>query len=275
MTLTTNTGTAASADGTPIAWTAYGPADAPGLVWVHGATMFRALYDVPRRIAESTGLHVVEYDRRGRGESGDAAEYALEREIDDITAVIDAVGGRVAALVGESSGGVLALEAARAGVAADRVVAYEPPFIVDSSRPPLPADYVERLDAAAEAGDAAAAYRIFFLEAVGLPAEMADGIVSAPNWEQFASSAATIRYDGRIMAPVSTGDPTPLSRYAGVRVPVLIGIGGDTWPFLRAGGEAVASQLPDARVEVIAGGTHQTDPDLVGPVIDAFVRGAS
>ena len=155
MPVTTISGAVTSPDGARIAYTVRGPEDSPIVVWVHGATVFRATHDVPARFAEDEGLRVVEYDRRGRGESGDAQPYAVEREIDDLRALIDAHGGRVAALIGESSGAVLALEAARAGVAADRVIAYEPPFVVDDSRPRLPADYVARVDAAVAAGDAA------------------------------------------------------------------------------------------------------------------------
>ncbi|MEJ6549730.1 alpha/beta hydrolase [Corynebacterium sp. USCH3] len=261
-----------SADGTRLAYETHGRADAPIALWVHGATMFRALHDVPGRVADLTGLRVIDYDRRGRGESGDTAPYALEREIEDIAAIIETLGGRVAALIGESSGAVLALEAARAGVAADRVIAYEPAVVVDDSRPPLPGDYVERLDAAAASDDPAEAFRIFFVDAVGLPEEMAQGVTFAPNWEQLASAAHTIRYDGRFMAPLSIGDPAPLARYAEVSVPVLVGIGADTWPFLTAAGEAVAAALPDARVETFPGGTHQTDPALVAPAFSAFVR---
>lgn len=229
---------------------------------------------MPGRVADLSGLRVVDYDRRGRGDSGDTGTYAIEREIEDIAAIIDAVGGRVDALIGESSGAVLALEAARAGVAADRVVAYEPPFVVDDSRPPLPVDYVARLDAAADAEDAAEAFRIFF-DAIGLPPEMAQGITFAPNWDQMASAAHTIRYDGRFMAPLSVGDPAPLARYRDAAVPVLVGIGSDTWPFVKTGGEAVAAALPQARVEVFPGGSHQTDPALVGATFAAFIRGES
>ena len=273
MSTTSITDVVTSADGTPIAYTTHGDSRASLIIWVHGATVFRATHDVPARFAADTGLRVVEYDRRGRGASGDTQPYSVEREISDIAALIDAHGGRAAALIGESSGAVLALEAARAGVAADRVIAYEPPFIVDGSRPPLPTDYVERIDAAVAAEDPAEAYRLFFVEAVGLPAEMAAGITRAPNWQQLAAAARTIGYDGRIMAPVSIGDAAPLVRYADVTVPVLVGIGGDTWPFLRSGGEAVASVLPNGHVEILPGGTHQTDPALVGPSFTAFILG--
>ena len=275
MSINQRNGSVSSADGTTIAYTTHGPAGSPTLLWVHGATMFRAVHAVPARVAELTGLRVIEYDRRGRGDSGDADTYAPEREIEDIQALIDAHGGRVDALIGESSGAVLALEAARAGVTADSVIAYEPPFVVDASRPPLPNDYLERLEAAHAAGDAAAAFRIFLLDAVGLPEEMAGGITFAPNWNQLSSAAHTIRYDGQFMFPVSKGTAEPLQRYSTVGVPVLIAVGGDTWPFLHAAAKAAEAVLPNARIELIPGASHQTDAALVSPVISRFVTQCS
>ena len=264
-----------SADGTSIAYAVHGPLDAPAIIWVHGATAFRALSSTPRDFSASTGLRVLEYDRRGRGESGDRAPYAVEREVEDIAALIDVLGGHVAALLGESSGGVLALEAARAGVAAERVVAYEPPLVVDDGRPPLPVDYVAKLDAATELRDAVAAFTIFLTDAVGLPADMASGVQFAPNWNQMATAAHTIRYDARIMEDLMRGDASAADRFADVSVPVLVGIGGDTFPFIHAGARAIVAVIPDARLEVFPGGTHQTDPTLIGPIVDAFVRSPS
>lgn len=267
--------TTTSADGTRLGYEIHRPGDAPAVVWIHGASAFRALTDTAARFAAATGLRVLAFDRRGRGESGDTAPYALEREIEDIAAVIDVLGGRVAALIGESSGAVLALEAARAGVAADRVVAYEPPVIVDDSRPPLPDDYVAKLDAAAEADDAAEAFRVFLMDAVGLPAEMAEGVAFAPNWDVMASAAHSIRYDARFMAPLMRGEPSSLDRFAEVTVPVLVGVGSDTFPFIHAGTTALARVLPRGRLETFARGTHETDPARVGKSFDAFIRGRS
>lgn len=264
-----------SADGTTIAYSIHGDSDATTILWVHGATMYRDLHPVPAAFAQTTGLRVIEYDRRGRGGSSDTSPYAIEREIEDIAAVIAELGGQVDALLGESSGALLALEAARAGVTAASVVAYEPPVLVDDSKPPLPADYVARLDAAAQAGDPAEGFRIFLTEAVGLPPEMAAGITMAPNWDQLAAIAHTIRYDGRIAENLSRGDRNALERYAGITAPVLVAAGSDTFPFILAGAEALVDVLPSARFALLPGGTHQTDPALLGPVVLDFLGRAS
>lgn len=264
--------TITSADGTRIALETHGPDHAPALVWVTGATGYRALHNPGPRIAELTGLRVLTYDRRGRGESGDAAAYAVEREIEDITALIEALGGRVGALAGESSGAILALEAARAGVHADGVIAYEAPFIIDDSRPPLPADYVERLDALTTAGEYEAAHRYFLTAAVGLPEEFAAGIVHAPIWPLLEPVAPTIAYDGRISRDYMAGSAEPLDRFAGIGVPVLAAAGDQTAPFMIDGARALAARVRDGELALIPGGTHQTDPELVSKPFAEFVR---
>jgi pimeloyl-ACP methyl ester carboxylesterase len=261
-----------SADGTRIGYEVHGRMDAPTVVWVMGATAFRAFNPGPARFAELTALRVFAFDRRGRGESGDTLPYDPMREIEDISAVIGAAGGRAPALVGESSGAVLALEAARAGVAADRVVAYEPPLIVNSNRPPLPTDYVERLDEMNAVGDSAGAHRLFVTAAVGLPPEVADGLTKSPMWPLLEPVSRTLAYDGRIVRPYMTGDPAPLAAFAEITLPVLVAVGGDTASFILDGARALIPFLHDGRLEVIPGGTHQTDPELVARPFDAFIR---
>lgn len=261
-----------SADGTEIAFEMHGPDDAPAVVWVHAATCYRALHPAPARFAELSGLRVLTYDRRGRGDSGDTTPYSPEREIEDIAALIDVLGGRVAAIIGESSGAILALEAARAGAAANGVIAYEPPFIIDDSRPPLPADYVEQLDALTAAGDTEGVYRLFLTAAVGLPDEFVAGIVQSPIWPLLEPVTPTIAYDGRIARDYMAGSAEPLARFAGLTVPVLAAAGDQTMPFMIDGTRALAAVLRDGRFELIPGGTHQLDPELVTETFAAFVR---
>jgi pimeloyl-ACP methyl ester carboxylesterase len=161
-----------SADGTTIAFDEYGPADAPAVIHVYGATAHRAVRPSPAQIAEVAGgdLRVIVFDRRGRGESGDTEPYTVRRETEDIAALVAHAGGRVV-LLGESSGAVLALEAARAGVPVDGVVMFEPPFVVDDQRPPVPADYLPRLDALIAEGSREDALKLFTVESVGIPEE--------------------------------------------------------------------------------------------------------
>ncbi|GAB3896020.1 hypothetical protein GCM10029964_076780 [Kibdelosporangium lantanae] len=140
-------GTARSADGTTIAFDVWG-AGRP-LVIVDGATSHRAVNplgaEIGKELADSFKMYA--YDRRGRGESGDTQPYAVEREIEDIAALI-ADGGEPAVVLGFSSGAVLAMDAAAAGLPISHLALFEPPFVVGDVRPPLPADYVEQLDRA-------------------------------------------------------------------------------------------------------------------------------
>ena len=149
--------TVTSRDGTTIAYSKTG--NGPTLILVSGATSFRAFDPSQQALADllADQFTTIAYDRRGRGESGDTQPYATEREIEDIAALIAANGGH-AFVLGFSSGAVLALEATAAGLPIDKLVMYEPPFVMAGSGfPPPPADYVETLDRMTASGDRDAA----------------------------------------------------------------------------------------------------------------------
>src|SRR5262245_20045564 len=214
-------GTVQSADGTTIAFEAWG--DGQPLIMVDGATAHRAVSQLNAPVGEllADAFRLYAYDRRGRGESGDTAPYAVEREIEDLAAVIDEAGGS-APVCGFSSGGVLCLDAAAAGLPITKLALFEPPFVVDESRPPLPGDYVERLDAANAAGRPGDAVEVFMTAAVGMPAEFVGGMRQGPFWPALEAVAPTIAYDGRIMGTTMSGAPLPTDRWAGVKVPTLV-----------------------------------------------------
>ncbi|WP_344318475.1 alpha/beta fold hydrolase, partial [Acrocarpospora pleiomorpha] len=153
--------TVASKDGTKIAYDRRG--SGPALVLVDGALCCRAQGPMPE-LAEllADRYTVYNYDRRGRGDSGDAAEYAVEREIEDLAAVIEAAGGSAFAY-GSSSGAALALRAGAAGLPVEKLVAFDPPYVVDDSRKQIPREWVAELQAL-EAGDA---IRYFFTKGIG------------------------------------------------------------------------------------------------------------
>ncbi|MFB9309914.1 pimeloyl-ACP methyl ester carboxylesterase [Agromyces hippuratus] len=261
-----------SADGTQIAFDDLGPTAAPAVILVHGATAYRAISPSAAALAAAGGLRVVTYDRRGRGESGDAETYAVAREIEDIAALLEHVGGD-AILLGESSGAILALEAALAGVPVSAVAAFEPPFIVDDARPPIPADYVARLDAFAAAGDRLGALRYFSLEAVGLPPEMVDQMMASPFISAVEPYAGTLRYDARIVGDTMSGDPAALDRYVPIPPPVTVLVGESTFPSIRSGAAALAEVLPDSRLVVVPGGDHQLPADDVAPILRSIAVG--
>ncbi|WP_196073368.1 alpha/beta fold hydrolase [Nakamurella alba] len=270
MTTAQITSTVTSTDGTAIALETHGPAGAPTVIGVHGATAYRGILNTAGDLADATGLRTISYDRRGRGESGDTLPYAVEREIEDIAAIVD-LAPEGAWLLGESSGAVLALEAALAGVPVRGVIAYEPPFVVDAGRPSVPADYVQRIDAHIAAGRRLDAFKQFSLEGVGMPAEMVEGIAEGPWWPLVEPVAHTLAYDGRIMRDTMRGSASPLARYAAVPVPVLVLAGAESWPFVHSAAQALAAVLPAGELELLPGADHQLQPATVAGPIAAFV----
>lgn len=264
-------GTVTSADGTVIAYSAWGEGDP--IVIIDGATAHRATTPENAAVAEllADGFRVVNHDRRGRGASGDTAPYTVEREFEDLAAVIDREGGgRPVTVFGWSSGGHLALNAAQAGVPVARLVLFEPPVVVDDSRPPLPDDYVERLDAAVAAGRPGDAVELFMTAAVGMPPEFLGDVRGSEMWPGLEAIAHTIAYDGRNLGDTMSGRPLRADLWDGVDVPVLVLHGDRTWPFLAAGARAVAGHLPTATLQVVPGENHGAAPEVLAPVLRAF-----
>lgn len=262
-------GTIQSADGTTIGFDSWG--DGRPLVLVDGATGHRAMSQLPGQVAELLGgeFRVYAYDRRGRGESGDTAPYAPQREIEDLAAVIEAAGAP-ALVCGFSSGAVLALDAAAAGLPIAKLALFEPPFVVDDSRPPLPADYVERLDAAVASGQPGDAAEIFLTAAIGLPAEAVGGMRQSPFWPALEAVAHTISYDGRIMGSTMSGAPLPTDRWAALTVPTLIMYGNGTEPWLITGARALAELLPTASLQAVDGAQHAVSAEVLAPALRQF-----
>ncbi|MEO7222325.1 MAG: alpha/beta fold hydrolase, partial [Devosia sp.] len=213
---------------------------------------------------------VVQYDRRGRGHSGDTQPYAVGREIEDLAAVIEAVGGH-ASLLGMSSGSVLAIEAAASGLPVDKIVVYEPPFIVDDSRPGFPEDYVETLDGFIAQGKRGEAVEYFMTVAVGIPADQVDGMKASPFWPVMEGVAHTIAYDGRIMVDAFIDKKLPVDRWSTVAAPGLVLDGDASFAFMKAAADAVADALPNANRETLAGQTHGADPAVIAPVLKRFL----
>ncbi|MCX5377503.1 alpha/beta fold hydrolase [Streptomyces sp. NBC_00091] len=259
---------AVSRDGTVIAYDRTG--EGPALVLVGGAYQVRE----DPRWAVLAGLlgdrfTVVTYDRRGRGDSGDTAPYAVEREIEDLAAVIAELEGPVR-VMGMSSGAVLALEAAAHGVPIAELALYEPPFVVDDSRLPVPADYIGRLEAALADGRRDDAVTLMLTAAVNIPAEYLGPMRDSVVWGHFTALAHTLPYDARVMGDTMTGRPLPADRWAGVRIPVLAIGGGASDPWLRSGARALAGLLPAGRHRTLEGQTHDVDPAALAPALAEF-----
>ena len=243
---------ATSQDGTIIAFDRYG--NGPALIVVSGAMSIRA-YRVS--FAETLAPHftVYIYDRRGRGDSGDTPPYAVEREIEDLEAMIEEAGGS-AFVLGYSSGAVLLLRAAASGLAIEKLAVYEPPFVVDDSRPPVPDDYVAHLNELVNAGKRGEAVTYFMTAAAGIPAEQAAQMQEGPMLEASKAVAHTIAYDGMVMGDTMSGRPLAKEPWSKITVPTLVLDGGASFPWLHRGTKALADVLPDAQRRTLEGQDH-------------------
>ena len=174
-------------------------------------------------LAELLAQHftVFNYDRRGRGPSGDTAPYAVEREVEDIDAVITAAGGS-ACLYGTSSGAALALEATASGLAITKLALWEPPYILDDSRPRPPADTASTYTEMVSAGRRGDAVEFFMAKVVGLPPEFVAYARTQPWWPAQEALAHTLAYDATIMGDYSL----PSARVAAVTAPTIVIVGG-------------------------------------------------
>ena len=259
-----------SKDGTAIAYSTVG--NGPALIIACGATQPRAFDPNLAVLAEilAPNFTVITYDRRGRGESGNTLPFSPAREIEDIAALIAAVGGR-ASLLGYSSGAVVALEAAASGLAVDKLVMYEPPFVLPGQPvPPPPADYVTTLEGFNAKGDGGASAE-YFLRSVGLPQDMIEGMKQSPVRPVMVSVGPTIAYDGRFMFDgYYTAGKFP-ARWRNATMPALILNGDASFPQMPAAADAVAAELPTATRETLAGQDHGPKPEAIAPVLREFL----
>jgi pimeloyl-ACP methyl ester carboxylesterase len=269
----TYTDSVRSLDGTTITYNRSG--EGPSLVFVDGAFCTRSMgpgHTLAPAVSDRTTTFV--YDRRGRGDSGDAPNYEPNREIEDLAPVIDAA-GRSAYVFGHSSGAVLALEAARAGLPIRGLVLYEPPFVVDNTRPPVAADFPERMAALAAAGKRRAVVRSFMTEAIRAPKPVAVLMSIMPGGGRLAPIAHTVAYDATLMNPYQRGNPLPIDIGEAVRMPTLVVAGGKSPQWIQTGGEALAALIPSGDFAQLPGQSHMVKAKATAPVVAAFIAEAS
>jgi pimeloyl-ACP methyl ester carboxylesterase len=212
------------------------------------------------------------YDRRGRGDSTEVKPFALEREIEDVAALIEAEGG-LASLWGWSSGGALALRAAGAGIGVVRLSVYEVPFIVEPAKRPTP-DYGERLDELLAADDRSGAVKHFMRNAIGIPAPFVALMQLMPTWRRMNAVAHTLRYDWAALGANSMyGAPLRAEEWASVTVPTLVVSGAKSPAELRKGSRALAEVLPNAELRELEGVSHNVDMKMLAPVLAQFLAG--
>ena len=250
-----------SRDGTTIAFDRLG--EGPPVVLVCGGSVDR-MADAAIAQELASDFTVLNYDRRGRGDSGDTPPYAIEREVEDIEAVI-AAGGGSANLWGSSSGAVLAMIAAASGAPVTKLALWEPPFILDENARP-PADQVEqyeRMIADGRRGDAA---EYFMSKVVGMPPEFVADARTQPWWAAQEAIAHTLAYDARIMGDYSI----PTETAGAVKAPTIVLAGGADMPFMRASAEALADAIPDGEVRFLDGQGHNVDPTILAPALKEY-----
>jgi pimeloyl-ACP methyl ester carboxylesterase len=256
--------TVRSSDGTTIAFDRLG-AGAP-VILVSGASTARAVH---AQLAEllAADFAVLNYDRRGRGDSGDTPPYTTQREVEDLRAVI-AAGGEAAAVFGNSSGAVLALHAAAAGLPVTKLALWEPPFMTDPDAPRRQQAYVAQLSELLNAGRRGDAMALF-MRSIGLPEEMIAGMRRAPMWPDMEALAPTLVYDATVM-----GDSlVPSGLVASVTAPTLVLDGSDTGAWAASAARALTAALPNPQRRTLDGQAHNVAWDVLAPVLKEFFTG--
>lgn len=250
-----------SKDGTVIAFDRLG--DGPPIILVCGQSTDRSA-NAPLAGLLAQHFTVSNYDRRGRGNSGDTLPYAVEREVDDLTAMIAAAGGS-ACVYGASSGGALALEAAISGLAITKLALWEPPFAPNGYPRPRAdlAQFYTDLIAEGRRGDA---IEYFMTKVVGLPTEFVAQARQAPWWPAQEALAHTLVYDTILLGDSSV----PVERAASVAAPTLIITGGASFPFMAETARALADAMPTAQHRTLEGQQHNVDPAALAPVLVEF-----
>jgi pimeloyl-ACP methyl ester carboxylesterase len=253
--------TVKSHDGTEIGFDRLG--DGPPVVLVCGGSVDR-MSNAPLAALLADTFTVFNYDRRGRGDSGDTQPYAVDREVEDIGAVIGAAAG-AAYLYGTSSGAALALEAAASGLDVTKLALWEPPYVPEGGPRP-PADTAKTYTELVESGRRGDAVEYFMSKVVGLPDEFVAQARSAPFWPQQEALAHTLAYDATIMGDYSL----PTERAASVKAPAMVMAGTASFPWMIETARALAGTLADGQVRMLEGQTHDVSPDVMAPVLMEF-----
>ncbi|MFD2090261.1 alpha/beta fold hydrolase [Blastococcus deserti] len=252
--------TTTAADGTTLAYDRAGRG--PALVFVPGVFNLRDTC-APIAALLADEFTCFTYDRRARGDSSNTPPYAVEREVEDLRAMMDVAGGR-ATVFGYSSGAILALRAAADGLPIDRLFLYEPPFRFDDEPSAPAADLPRRLQRMVDEGRPADVVTTFQLEAIGLPPDVVAGIRQAPFFPQLEAMAQSVVHDATITRTM----PVPTPAMAAVEVPTVVMRGGRTWPQLAVATERLAALLPNATLRVLPDAAdHHLEPGSTAAAI--------
>ena len=259
-----------SKDGTPIAFEKSGKG--PAVVLVDGALCYREFgpsRGLARLLSDKYTVYI--YDRRGRGNSGDTAPYSIDREVEDLEAVIKESGG-TASVYGISSGAALALEAALRSPSIEKLALYEAPFIIDDTRTPLPDDYLENLNRLITIGNRSGAVKQF-MKAVQVPAFIIALMPMMPAWKKLKAVAHTLPYDMAFVFDYQKGKPLPPERWNSLKIPVMVMGGSKSPAWMRNSVRSLAGIIPGAQLLMLDGQTHAVKPEALAPELLKFFAG--
>jgi pimeloyl-ACP methyl ester carboxylesterase len=260
--------TITSRDGTTIAYDVAGSGTTA--VIVDGALTTRlsgSKSELVRLLSQH--LTVYNYDRRGRGDSGDKPAYAVDREIEDIEALIASAGG-TACLYGHSSGAALAFEAAlKLGDKVEALAMYEAPYNDDAEAQKAWKEYGSQLAHLLNAGRGSDAVALF-MKLVGMPAQQIREMQYAPVWPMFEALGPTLAYDH--IGVMGQTAAVPIARAAQLTIPVLVMSGSASYPFMSKTALTLSKAFPNGRLKALAGQSHDVDPETLAPVLVSFFR---
>ncbi|HWI17163.1 MAG TPA: alpha/beta hydrolase [Vicinamibacterales bacterium] len=256
-----------SKDGTPIAVDRLG--SGPALILVDGAMCSRGFGPMPPLARElASQFTVYHYDRRGRGDSGDAEAYEVQREIDDLAAVLQYAGG-TAMVFGISSGAALAAEAARQLRGIRRLALYEAPYVIDNTHEPLPPTFIADTKALVAGNRRTDAVKKF-MRYVGTPGIVVFFMPMLPFWKKLTAIAHTLPNDLEIIAPHHNSRPFPDGKWASVTVPTLVMAGGKSPAYMQNSMRSWAKTLPNAGHRTLEGQTHMVKQSVLAPALINF-----
>jgi pimeloyl-ACP methyl ester carboxylesterase len=256
-----------SSDGIPIAFDRLD--DGPPVIVVCGATCDRALMR-PTADELAKRFTVFNYDRRGRGDSGDTAPYAVEREIEDLGALIAEAGG-TASVYGHSSGAGLVLHAAAYGLPVAKIVLHDPPYAPDGDEEArrISREYGENLKAMLSEDRRGDAVELF-MTTMGIPQETIEGMRHTPRWAALEAMAPTLAYDSEVMGDIGREGTIPVDQASKVTVPAFVLTGGADYPWMTDVGRRLADAMPNGRHRVLEGQEHVVPPEVLVPVLAEF-----
>ena len=261
-----------SKDGTRIAVDRYG--SGPAVILVDGAMCSRAFGPMPALAKTlASQLTVYHYDRRGRGDSGDGFAWDIQREIEDLDAVIQLAGGS-AMVFGTSSGAALSVEAARQLRGIKRLALYEAPYVVDNTHEPLPPTFIADMQALLAANRRGEVVKKF-MRYVGTPRIAVFMMSLLPFWKKFTRIAHTLPYDLRIIAAHHDSRPFPAGKWSSITIPSLVMAGGKSPAYMQNSMRALADALPDSVHQTLAGQTHMVKTEVIAPLLQSFFTLAS